>query len=263
MDMLSGHVATQSGMAVGAVGGQASVVPQVGVTQQVQASTPSSVGVPDSQVLFTQEQVNSIVGGRVNPLNQRVSDLTAQLAQSQQVANSYLNELNGYKQREMARSAGVPEMFINYAVFEASKLAVDGKEFSAALNEFVQANSQLFVNPQTVGQQVAKAPAQGVMQNAAQPNQAMQMATPAGQQVQFSMVGKVAGQGTQSVPAASPVGMQLGVSQPQMVQQVQAPAQLGSSGVVGVGGSVTDVNLVDSAVTALLTKKGVVKKIGG
>ena len=233
MDMLSGQMSGQVGqVGVGTVGVQMQANPQVGAQQSVAGVAPAVVGSQNSQVLFTQEQVNSIVGGRVNPLNQRVSDLTAQLAQSQQVANSYLNELNSYKQREMARSAGVPETFINFAVFEASKLAVDGKEFSTALNEFVQANSQLFGNPQTVGQQVAKAPAQGVMQNAAQPNQAMQMTTPAGQQVQFSMVGKVAGQGTQSVPAASPVGMQLGVGQPQMVQQVQAPAQLGSSGCI-------------------------------
>lgn len=116
------------------------VTPNVSLTQQNVQSQPTQTQVvnqgyttqpiqsaQNSQALFTQEQLNSIIQGRVNPLNQRVQDLTNQLAQAQQLSQSYLNELQGYKNKEIVASAGVPAYMQEFVAFEAQKLAVNGK----------------------------------------------------------------------------------------------------------------------------------------
>ena len=119
---------------------QAQVVNQAPVQQPVIATQP----VQNNQALFTQEQLNSIISGRINPLNQKINDLNTQLAQAQQLSQSYLNELTGFKQRDAALKAGVPAQFVDFAVFEANKLAVNGKSFEDALKEYVASNGQLF-----------------------------------------------------------------------------------------------------------------------
>jgi hypothetical protein len=97
-----------------------------------------------TQAVFTQEQLNSIISGRINPLNQSISDLKTQLADSQKLNASYLNELNGFKNRDSAVKAGVPSQFVDFAVFEANKLAVGGKTFDDAIKEYVASNASLF-----------------------------------------------------------------------------------------------------------------------
>ena len=119
---------------------QAQVVNQAPVQQPVIANQP----VQNNQALFTQEQLNSIISGRINPLNQKINDLNTQLAQAQQLSQSYLNELTGFKQRDMAVKAGVPTQFVDFAVFEANKLAVNGKSFDEAIKEYVSSNGSLF-----------------------------------------------------------------------------------------------------------------------
>lgn len=277
MDYVSGQVMGQAGQPVGGVG-TAPVQPQVGYQNPGVVTTP---GVPaqGSQALFTQEQLNSIIGARLSPLNQRVTDLTAQLGQSQQAAAAYLEELNGYKQREMARSAGVPETYINFAVFEASRRVTEGKDFAAALTEFVQANQGMFGAPQQPGQQAQptqQLPAQGVMQPTQQPSPAVPqgVAQPAVQPttpgVATQQPGKPAVGFVQQPGVLPNTVVPYGAAQPQptvpQAQSVAQPAvpgvQYGSSGVGGVTGHISDVNSVDAAVTALLTKKGVKGKVG-
>ena len=124
---------------------QQTTIPAQGATV-IQSQPVSSVQPNNaSQALFTQEQLNSIISNRVNPLNQKITDLSNQLAQAQQLSQSYLNELTGYKHREIATKVGVPDKFVDFAVFEASKLAVDGKGFEDAMKEYVTSNQQLFV----------------------------------------------------------------------------------------------------------------------
>lgn len=277
MDYVSGQVIGQAGQPAGGVA-TVPAQPQVGY-QTPGAGIVPGVAAQNSQALFTQEQLNSIIGSRLAPVNQRVTDLTAQLGQSQQLAASYLEELNGYKQRETARAAGVPEAFISFAVFEASKLAVNGKDFATALKEFITANQGMFGAPQQAGQQAQptqQLPAQGVMQPTQQPSPvvpqsvaqpAVQPTTPgvATQQPGKPAVGFVQQPGVLPntvVPygAAQP---QPSAQQAQMVAQPPLPGvQYGSSGVGGVTGHIQDVNSVDAAVSALLTKKGVKGKVG-
>lgn len=108
----------------------------------------------NTQAVFTQEQLNSIISGRINPLNQSISDLKTQLADSQKLNASYLNELNDFKKRDSAVKAGVTSQFVDFAVFEANKLAVGGKTFDDAIKEYVASNASLF-GVSNVGNQVA------------------------------------------------------------------------------------------------------------
>jgi len=175
--------------------------------QQVQAQVVSTVPVQqpgvtnqqaqNSQALFTQEQLNSIISGRINPLNQKIQELNAQLTQAQQLSQSYLNELTGFKNRESAVKAGVPSQFVDFAVFEASKLAVNGKSFDDAIKEYVASNGSLFgvsqMNNQT--QQTASPAVQRVTQGVANPAQSVQTQQTVGNQV----AGNVSGMAVQGV----------------------------------------------------------------
>ena len=64
---------------------QAQVVNTVPVQQPVVNVQPAQ----NTQAMFTQEQLNSIISGRINPLNQKIQELNAQLAQAQQLSQSY------------------------------------------------------------------------------------------------------------------------------------------------------------------------------
>lgn len=195
--------------------------------------------VQNVQAMFTQEQLNSIISGRINPLNQKINDLNTQLAQAQQLSQSYLNELTCYKNREAATKAGVPAQFVDFAVFEASKLAVNGKSFDDAIKEYVSANGQLF----------------GLSNQSAQGNQ---VTTPSNQ----TPTGVVATP-QQSANAQQVQQTPTTIAQPaQTVQQTQQtqPAQqvqLGSSGIQTAGNPA--VSNVDSEVDAFLKARGLKK----
>lgn len=237
------------------------VTPNVSLTHQNVQSQPTQTqvvnqGYPtqptqsaqNSQALFTQEQLNSIIQGRVNPLNQRVQDLTNQLAQAQQLSQSYLNELQGYKNKEIIASAGVPAYMQEFVAFEAQKLAVNGKSFADAVKEYTQANAQLFnINQSTQNTQPTP-----------------QIIPPAGQVSSQTAM--------QNVSVAQ--NQQVNTNQPSVVAQVQGVAQNPSvavqstvqtgqvaqgatsfTGVVNPNG----VNDVDSAVDTFLRNKGIRK----
>lgn len=152
---------------------QTQVVNQMPVQQPVVTVQPAQ----SNQALFTQEQLNSIISGRVNPLNQKIQELNTQLAQAQQLSQSYLNELTGFKNRESAVKAGVPSQFVDFAVFEASKLAVNGKSFDDAIKEYVASNGQLFgvSNQSGQTQQTTSPVSQQVTQVTATPAQNTQI----------------------------------------------------------------------------------------
>ena len=225
---------------------------------------------PQGQATFTQEQVNGIVQNRVNALNQKVSELTNQLAQSQQLANTYYTELNGFKQREAVINAGVPSQFVDFAVFEANKLAVNGKSFDDAVKEYVAANQQLFVVPQVQSNQVAPANNNNTPSGVAptQPAVAASQIAPVQQQTPI-VQNNLPPVGTQVANAqpvvAQPVGVipntnvgvvpQIGANAPVGVAQVQ----IGATGSMGYGMSsgALSPNAVDSAVSAFLKGKGI------
>ena len=238
---------------------QQQVQAQVVNTVPVQQPVVTNQQVQNSQALFTQEQLNSIISGRINPLNQKIQELNAQLAQAQQLSQSYLNELTGFKNRESAVKAGVPAQFVDFAVFEASKLAVNGKSFEDAMKEYVASNGSLFgvsqMNNQV--QQTASPAVQQTTQGVAIPAQNVQT-----QQIS-TVNGQVAGQATNqnavnnqvantNVANNGIVQQSVGVSLPQTNVQYGATS-------VQTAGNPANVNNVDSEVDAFLKSRGLRK----
>ena len=230
---------------------QAQVVNQAPVQQPVVTNQQ----VQNNQALFTQEQLNSIISGRINPLNQKISELNAQLAQAQQLSQSYLNELTGFKQRDMAVKAGVPTQFVDFAVFEANKLAVNGKTFDVAIKEYVSSNGSLFgvsqMNNQT--QQTVSPAVQQVTQGIANPAQNVQTQQVVGNQV----TNNVSGMAVQS--ASNPNNVH-GASNPNNVQgsfNTQGNVQYGATNIQSAGNP-ANVNNMDSIVKAYLKKHNLI-----
>ena len=219
---------------------QAQVVNTAPVQQPVVTTQP----VQNNQALFTQEQLNSIISGRINPLNQKINDLNTQLAQAQQLSQSYLNELTGFKQRDAAVKAGVPAQFVDFAVFEANKLAVNGKSFDEAIKEYVSSNGSLFWVSQN-GSQVQPTPTPVVGQTTqvvANPAQTIQA-----QQNNNGVVGAIPNAqvvNTQPVVANQNVQPSIGVV-PQMSVQYGATS-------VQTAGNPANTNNIDSQVDAFL-----------
>lgn len=237
--------------------GQVLGQPQQAVTQavqqpaqQTQAPQAQSASVSNSRTLFTQEQLNSIISSRINPLNQKVSDLTSQLEESQRLATSYLNELVTYRNRDSALAAGIPEQFVDYAVFEAAKLVDDNKDFGTAIKEFAATNQALFgVSTQGVQGSANTTPSvQQPTEVSATPSQAplTQTVTQQAQPAQTSQPAQPAQQ-TQQVQTSQPA-----------TQQVVNQAVL--TGVTGIqGGNPANFNNIDSAVDSFLKARGLRK----
>lgn len=222
---------------------QAQVVNTTPVQQPVVTNQP----VQNNQALFTQEQLNSIISGRINPLNQKISELNAQLTQAQQLSQSYLNELTGFKQRDMAVKAGVPTQFVDFAVFEANKLAVNGKTFDVAIKEYVSSNGSLFGVSQN-GSQVQPIPTPVVGQTTqvvANPAQTIQA-----QQTNNGAIGAAG-----VVPNAQVVNTQPVVDNQNAQQYMgvfpQQSVQYGATS-VQTAGNPANTNNIDSQVDAFL-----------
>lgn len=231
------------------VTGQLGVQPQqmqaqVVNTAPVQQPVVTSQLVQNNQALFTQEQLNSIISGRINPFNQKINDLNTQLAQAQQLSQSYLNELNGFKQRDVAVKAGVPAQFVDFAVFEANKLAVNGKSFEDAIKEYVASNGQLFGVSQNGSQvQPTSTPVVGQpTQVVANPAQTIQA-----QQINNGAVGVVP---NAQAPNTQPVVVNQGI-QPTVGVSPQMTVQYGATS-VQTAGNPANTNNVDSQVDAFL-----------
>lgn len=255
------NLGVQNGQSVGQV-----LTQPTGAGQPVVGATGGApVGVSGGVATFTQEQVNTIVSGRVNDLNGKIAELSAQLAQQQQLANTYYAELNGMKQRDAVRQAGVPTPYVDFVVFEANKLAVGGKTFDVAMKEFVDTNKSLFGVTQTEGQgvagntQPAVAPTQGVV-NPAQPAQVQQVQQVA-QQVAVGVqptVGVVPQSATQPVVAAQPTAQVQPQAAPVANPTASSTFVVGATGYPAVGG-VGGASTVESEVDAFLKQKGVKK----
>jgi hypothetical protein len=115
------------------------VTPQVGATSQ------------NSDHMFTQEQLNSIISGRINALNQKVGELSTALEKSNKLTEQYHAELEGYKRKEIALKEGISADLVDYAIFGANKLVSKDKSFEDALKEFKASNATLFGVTQQAG----------------------------------------------------------------------------------------------------------------
>ena len=225
---------------------QAQVVNTVPVQQPVVNVQPAQ----NTQAMFTQEQLNSIISGRINPLNQKIQELNAQLTQAQQLSQSYLNELTGFKNRESAVKAGVPAQFVDFAVFEASKLAVNGKSFDDAIKEYVASNGSLFGVSQMSNQvqQTASPAVQQTTQGVANPAQNVQTQQTVGNQVTSNVSGMFV-QG--ALNTSSVQGVSASQSNVANTFNTQSNVQYGATTVQSAGNP-ANVNSIDSQVDAFL-----------
>lgn len=235
---------------------------QVGVQQQqmqaqvvntapVQQPVVTNQQAQNNQALFTQEQLNSIISGRITSLSQKISELNAQLTQAQQFSQSYLNELTGFKQRDAAVKAGVPTQFVDFTVFEANKLAVNGKTFGDALKEYVASNGSLYGVSQSGSQvQLTQTPAVG------QPTQGV--ANPAqNNQVQQTVNGAQGVVPNAQVTNTQPFVVNQG-GQPTVGVFPQMTVQYGSTS-VQTAGNPANTNNVDYQVDAFLKARNLKK----
>lgn len=101
--------------------------------------------------MFTQEQLNSIISGRINALNQKVGELSTALEKSNKLTEQYHAELEGYKRKEIALKEGISAELVDYAIFGANKLVSKDKSFEDALKEFKASNATLFEVTQQAG----------------------------------------------------------------------------------------------------------------
>ena len=112
---------------------------QVQTQMQPQAQPQAQIQ-NNSQRLFTQDQVNDIVAERVNVTTNKYNVLKTQYETLSNNLTAAVNELQTYKNRELAEKAGVKSQFIDFALYEAQKLTTDKKGIDVAITEFVKAN---------------------------------------------------------------------------------------------------------------------------
>lgn len=134
------------------MGNDENVTPTTDNTQAGTVATQAGATAQGSeQHLFTQEQLNSIISGRINALNQKVGELSTALEKSNKLTEQYHDELEGYKRKEIALKEGISAELVDYAIFGANKLVSKDKTFEAALKEFKEANKALFGVTQQAG----------------------------------------------------------------------------------------------------------------
>lgn len=109
-------------------------------TQPQPQSQPQAQAQNNSQRLFTQDQVNDIVAERVNGATNKYNVLKTQYETLSNNLTAAVNELQTYKNRELAEKAGVKSQFVDFALYEAKKLTTDKKGIDVAITEFVKAN---------------------------------------------------------------------------------------------------------------------------
>lgn len=106
----------------------------------------------NAQRFFTEEQVNAMMSRRVNNLNTRNKTLEDQNSQLQAQINQQAQEIENYKRRDTLIQLGVQSSMQEYVIFEATKLAVNGRSFDDAAKEVVSKNPFVLASTVTQGQ---------------------------------------------------------------------------------------------------------------
>ena len=109
-------------------------------TQQAQANNTQQAQNTNSQRLFTQDQLNDIIAERVNVITSKYNTLNTQYEQLSKNLTTAVNELQSYKNKELATKAGVQSQFIDFVLYEANKMTTDKKGIDSAIADFVKAN---------------------------------------------------------------------------------------------------------------------------
>lgn len=116
---------------------------------QVQQTQQTSQVQNNSQRLLTQEQVNDIVADRVNGMTAKYNALNTQYEQLSKNLTTAVNELQTYKNKELATKAGVQSQFVDFVLYEAEKMTTDKKGIESAIADFVKANPYVTSNVTT------------------------------------------------------------------------------------------------------------------
>ena len=119
---------------------QQTQVQQTQQTSQVQQTQHTSQVQNNSQRLLTQEQVNDIVADRVNGMTAKYNALNTQYEQLSNNLTAAIDELQTYKNKELATKAGVQSQFVDFVLYEAKKNVTDKKGIDSAIADFVKAN---------------------------------------------------------------------------------------------------------------------------
>lgn len=119
---------------------EGTATPQVIVVQPQSAPQQPQAQQTQPQGLFSQEQVNAIVQGRVNSLNQRITELTNENKTLKTDFESYKTKFEELEQTSALNAVGIPANLVDYVKFEVSKLSSNGKSFADNLGEYVKAN---------------------------------------------------------------------------------------------------------------------------
>lgn len=111
---------------------------QVQTQQQTQQQTAQVQN--NSQRLFTQDQLNEIIAERVNGVTAKYNALNTQYDQLSKNLTTAIDELQSYKNKELATKAGVQSQFVDFVLYEAKKNVTDKKGIDSAIADFVKAN---------------------------------------------------------------------------------------------------------------------------
>ena len=116
---------------------------------QVQQTQQTAQVQNNSQRLLTQDQVNDIVAERVNGMTAKYNALNTQYEQLSKNLTTAVNELQTYKNKELATKAGVQSQFVDFVLYEAEKMTTDKKGIESAIADFVKANPYVTSNVTT------------------------------------------------------------------------------------------------------------------
>ena len=116
---------------------------------QVQQTQQTTRVQNNSQRLLTQDQVNDIVAERVNGITAKYNALNTQYEQLSKNLTTAVNELQTYKNKELATKAGVQSQFVDFVLYKAEQMTTDKKGIESAIADFVKANPYVTSNVTT------------------------------------------------------------------------------------------------------------------
>ena len=116
---------------------------------QVQQTQQTSQVQNNSQRLLTQDQVNDIVAERVNGMTAKYNALNTQYEQLSKNLTTAIDELQSYKNKELATKAGVQSQFVDFVLYKAEQMTTDKKGIDSAIADFVKANPYVTSNVTT------------------------------------------------------------------------------------------------------------------
>lgn len=116
---------------------------------QVQQTQQTAQVKSNSQRLLTQDQVNDIVAERVNGITAKYNALNTQYEQLSKNLTTAVNELQTYKNKELATKAGVQSQFVDFVLYKAEQMTTDKKGIDSAIADFVKANPYVTSNVTT------------------------------------------------------------------------------------------------------------------